>query len=114
MIFIIGGYAQGKAQYAKEHFPESEKHIIRLNEIARGWYSKGEDPKEKLDELLQRDPDAVILSEEIGSGIVPADPDSRGFREWMGRLQIYAAECAVKVIRVVCGLGQILKEAEKQ
>ena len=109
MILIIGGYAQGKEAYARAHYPEAEPHLIRLNEIARQWYADSEDPRACLEALLAADPDCIMLSEEIGNGIVPADPEARGFREWMGRLQTETAEHASEVIRVICGLGQRLK-----
>ena len=33
MIFIIGGYAQGKREYALSHYKDADKHIMELN----GW-----------------------------------------------------------------------------
>lgn len=109
MILIIGGIAQGKAAFAKKQFPDAEKHLVRLNEPARSWFAAGEDPVKKIEEIRTADPDCILISEEIGNGIVPADPEARAFREWMGRLQVFLAEQADQVIRVVCGLGQKLK-----
>ena len=109
MILIIGGIAQGKAAYAESHFQNAEAHTVRLNETARQWYDRGEDPLAQAEALLEADPDCIFLSEEIGNGLVPADPEERAFREWMGRLQVSLAARAEEVIRVTCGIGQVLK-----
>ena len=109
MILVIGGYAQGKAAYAKAQYPDAERHMIRLNDRARQWFVSGEEPAARLEEILAADPDCILISEEIGNGIVPAEPEARAFREWMGRLQTEAASHADEVVRVICGLGQRLK-----
>ena len=109
MILIIGGMAQGKAAYARAHYPDADRHMIRLNETAKEWHADGEDPLERLEALLGQDPDCILISEEIGNGIVPLQPEARAFREWMGRFQVEIAKRADTVIRVVCGLGQVLK-----
>lgn len=51
----------------------------------------------------------VIVSNEVGQGIVPENPLARQFRDAQGRLNIaLAAECDV-VVQVVAGLPQMLK-----
>ncbi len=109
MILIIGGIAQGKAAYARTHFPEADARMIRLNSRAEDWFAAKEDPEAQLEQLLLEKPDGILISEEIGNGVVPADPEERAFREWMGRLQVVLAAKAETVIRVVCGLGIKLK-----
>ncbi len=51
----------------------------------------------------------VIVSNELGQGIVPADADTRAFREAQGRLNIALAAQADTAIQVVAGLPNILK-----
>ncbi len=51
----------------------------------------------------------VIVSNELGQGIVPADPESRAFREAQGRLNIALAQQADLVVQVVVGLPNVLK-----
>lgn len=53
--------------------------------------------------------DIILVSNETGLGIVPADPLSRRFRDEAGRLhQVLAALCD-RVIFTVAGLPQVLK-----
>lgn len=51
----------------------------------------------------------VIVSNEIGQGIVPMDADTRAFREAQGRLNIHLATQADRVVQVVAGLPNVLK-----
>ncbi len=69
----------------------------------------GNDPVQFTEELLRRNPDAVILCDEIGLGIVPMDKRERLWREAVGRCCQRIAAQAQQVIRVVCGLSQVLK-----
>ena len=51
----------------------------------------------------------IIISDEIGNGIVPIDSFERDYRERTGRLLIELAKDADKVTRVFCGIGQVIK-----
>lgn len=51
----------------------------------------------------------LIISDEIGNGIVPLDPLERRYRELTGRLCCRLAGSAAQVHRVVCGLGSRIK-----
>ena len=51
----------------------------------------------------------VIISDEIGYGLVPVDVFEREYREKSGRVNCYLAEKADQVIRVVCGIGSRIK-----
>lgn len=53
--------------------------------------------------------DLVVVSNEIGQGIVPENALARRFREAQGRLNIALAAQADLVVHVVAGLPQILK-----
>ena len=61
--------------------------------------------------FLQKEPDCILISDEIGNGIVPIDAFERQYREKTGRILIEAAKKADKVVRVICGVRQILKES---
>ena len=50
-----------------------------------------------------------MIATEIGCGIVPMDPAERERREAAGRLSCELARRAETVVRVCCGLPQLLK-----
>ncbi len=58
------------------------------------------------DELAARE---IVIASETGGGIVPIDPAERKAREAAGRLSCLLARRAETVVRVVCGLPQVLK-----
>ncbi|UOA25727.1 bifunctional adenosylcobinamide kinase/adenosylcobinamide-phosphate guanylyltransferase [Pseudosulfitobacter sp. DSM 107133] len=51
----------------------------------------------------------VMVSNEVGQGIVPADAETRAFREAQGRLNIALAAQADTAVQVIAGLPNILK-----
>lgn len=59
--------------------------------------------------LLKACPGRVLVTDEIGLGIVPLDPFEREYREETGRICCLLAAESEQVWRVVCGLGQRLK-----
>jgi adenosylcobinamide kinase/adenosylcobinamide-phosphate guanylyltransferase len=54
--------------------------------------------------------DIVIVTNEVGTGIVPANADARRFRDLAGILNQKLAAAADRVVLVVCGLPMTLKE----
>ncbi|WP_424987623.1 bifunctional adenosylcobinamide kinase/adenosylcobinamide-phosphate guanylyltransferase [Microbulbifer sp. S227A] len=53
--------------------------------------------------------DLVIVTNEVGQGIVPDNPLARRFRETQGRLNITLARECHTVVQVVVGLPRVLK-----
>ena len=51
----------------------------------------------------------VVVSNEVGQGIVPDNALSRQFREAQGRLNIALASQATLAVQVIAGLPQVLK-----
>ena len=51
----------------------------------------------------------VVIATEIGGGVVPTDAGQRQAREAAGRLACLLAARADTVLRVCCGLPQLLK-----
>ena len=62
-------------------------------------------------ELLKHPPcNLIIVTNEVGSGIVPISPEVREFRDTAGLLNQEVARLAHKVILTVCGIPMVLKE----
>lgn len=108
MILIIGGFAAGKRAYARDvlgygadafsqNAEDSAPVLYGLQDLA------AVDPER----LFQKE---VVICDEIGCGLVPIDPAERERRERVGRLCILLAQRADRVIRVVCGIGTVIKE----
>ena len=62
-----------------------------------------------VSKLLAACPDRVLVTNEIGYGIVPLDPFEREYREETGRICCLLAAEAKEVWRASCGLGQRIK-----
>ena len=58
---------------------------------------------------IKCNPDAIVICDELGNGIVPIKKQERIWREQTGRLMIELAKQAERVERILCGLGQRLK-----
>ena len=109
MVLILGGSGAGKKEYARSlGFSDADfstdvsdgKPVLRdLDTIVRS----AEVP---LDALLQK---KLILCREVGSGVIPMDPDERRWREAVGRLCCALAKEATAVVRIVCGVPIALK-----
>lgn len=118
MIFITGGAYQGKEAYARENFPEDYKIINAYHLRVKEQLLKGENPIKEAEKLLNsgefHQEKLILISDEMGSGVVPIDAFAREWREQSGRVNCYFAERAEQVIRVVCGIGMVLKSLTKE
>ena len=76
---------------------------------------QGKDPELEAKQLMNKAVLAgnadklVLVSDEVGSGIVPIDAFEREFREKNGRVNCYLASQAEQVIRVPAGIGTRIK-----
>lgn len=103
MILIIGPLFAGKSEYAQKVLGFEPGQIVKeAQELAHG-----EGDLEELARRLSENP--VVLCTEIGGGVVPIDREERAFRERAGRLGVLLAQRADTVVRVWCGLPQVLK-----
>lgn len=126
MKMVIGGAYQGKLEYAlkwtgykKEDFldggfcgPEEifeAKGINRFHEYVKRYLEQREDWEGFVKELFERNPDLVVVTNELGYGVVPCDASDRRWREATGRICTELAKNARAVTRVVCGIGMVLK-----
>ena len=60
-------------------------------------------------EFVEKYPNCVIISDEVGNGIVPIEAFEREYRERTGRILVELAKKAEEVERVICGIGQKIK-----
>ncbi len=60
-------------------------------------------------ELYKKNQELIIVTEEIGYGIVPLDPKERSYREQVGRVCTALAKESEEVYRVICGIGTRIK-----
>ena len=68
------------------------------------------EPIEALLERLRNPPcDIVLVTNEVGMGIIPADAMSRAYRDRAGILNQQVASVADRVVLVVSGLPMVLK-----
>lgn len=118
MRFIIGGKNSGKCAYVRTAYgineiPDADYDTIMTAKAVKNFHlfirKINGDTKIAVDKLLEANPDVIIISDEIGCGIVPVDSADREWRECVGRTCCYIAEKAETVIRVVCGIGNVIK-----
>ena len=72
----------------------------------------GRDLSDFAEILQEKNPSLIIVKNEIGCGVVPMDPAERKYREQDGRLSEKLAACAGTVVRVLCGIGQVIKDSD--
>ena len=102
MIFITGPLYSGKRTFARTL---SGRCIADAQQLAAGCKDNAE--LEKLaDKLSAYD---IVLSTEVGGGVVPIDPTERAARENAGRLACMLAARAACVVQMFCGIPTVLK-----
>lgn len=126
MIMITGGAFQGKTDYAKQRFGFSDSEVLNgescdLEEvftakcvaeyhlIVKRLLEEDADTQEFTRRLCREAPDAVIIINEIGAGIIPLEKNERIRREETGRSGCIIAENSREVIRIVCGIPVKIK-----
>ena len=120
MRMIIGGAFQGKMEYAQKEYPGirwvdgaacSEEELLQCEGVyhfhlyIRKSMEKYEEMRLFADRIIRENPQIVIITDEIGYGLVPIDAFERRYREETGRICTRLAAFSERVDRVVCGLG---------
>ena len=116
MELVIGGAFQGKLTWALAHYGLT---MVDICDLAR------EDPVPDkkiywhLEALTRRRGDiapylplfehAVVITRQVGGGIVPMDGQERAWRERHGTLTQQLARQATHVTHILCGLTEELK-----
>lgn len=116
MRMYIGGAYQGKLSYAKQQNPDikwRDGASCTLEELleAQGVYRfqefirKHMEIEDLAEQLIQENPRSVIVTDEIGYGLVPVEEEARNFRERTGRICTKLAAHCERVERIVCGIS---------
>ncbi len=128
MKLVIGGSFQGKKSYALETFHIEEAALadgavckrdavftagmlIHFQDYVRRFLIEEDFLQALPKELLKRNPEIILVTNELGYGVVPVDAFDRKYREAHGRLCCALAKEAEQVHRVVCGIGTVIKGA---
>ena len=99
----------------KKMLLETECDVLILNNLhlwVRDLLDEGMEEEKIQTTILswiKSNPDAIVICDELGNGIVPIKKQERIWREQTGRLMIELAKQAERVERILCGLGQRLK-----
>ena len=125
MDLIIGGAYQGKLDYARKRYGLSDSDIYtcseaegiafgsrciyKLQEFALWCVRNGCDAVEYMEAHRDEWKDCVLICEDMFCGVVPLGADMRAWREMTGRLCSYLSQESQSVIRIFCGLEQVLK-----
>ncbi|MDR2180909.1 MAG: bifunctional adenosylcobinamide kinase/adenosylcobinamide-phosphate guanylyltransferase [Synergistaceae bacterium] len=125
MHLIVGGKYMGKLRYAQSLYgrdaavcdltaarPEDmfeARIVVNLQEGVRHMLEREQSVRDFFESNILRLEDKVLIGDEIGSGIVPADPFERLWRDETGFLYQMLAARAARVDRVWAGLPCPLK-----
>lgn len=132
MKLVIGGYAQGKLDYVLDEsavqdfyiadceLPNAEqlqwaedngKTVIvnHFHAWMRAGIRQGKNTEQEILDFIKNVPNSIVISDEIGNGIVPLENFEREYRERTGRILVKLADQADEVVRVICGIGQRIK-----
>ena len=119
MILYTGGKAQGTEEAARVRFKEAKiidgleerireylvGHAVHFDEIpklAESWADEVMTEEEKGTLI-------IMVTREMGCGVVPMDESEMLLRELYGRFQVELAKRAEQVFRVFCGIEYRIK-----
>ena len=83
--------------------------LIASNSIEEKIQKLQETKKDLAEQILQENPELIVVTAEVGYGLVPVDAFERQYREAVGRICTNLAACADRVDRVQCGIGTRIK-----
>ena len=130
MIMITGGAFSGKKDYAKTRFGFSDVDILNGENcpfdaafsakciadyqlIVKRLLEEKADSQAFTERLCKENPNAIVIINEIGAGIIPLEKSDRIWREETGRSGCLIARNSSEVIRLACGIPTIIKGENK-
>lgn len=125
MMLYIGGSYQGKLSCAlrENHIDEEEvfdagrmeieeignfRVLNGLHLLIERLLEEEISPEAILGEYLEKQPEAVIICDEVGCGVIPMEKKDREWREKTGRILCQLAGKAECVKEVLCGISREL------
>lgn len=134
MKLVIGGSCQGKLSYVQMNMEklsapgesvkiadgafctEEELYACRVvnhfHLYIRRCMEQGEDPAERTEDFIRKNPGAWVITDEVGCGVVPVDSFERLWREAAGRAACRIADESAQVYHMVCGMARCLKDED--
>ena len=124
MIFVFGGAHQGRGDFVRgllgfseiraagedvESLDFSTGAVCGLDRWALGCVRRGEEPADLLAAREAEWQGCALIGTDFSCGLVPMDAELRAWREANGRMNNFLAERAERVVRMFCGLPQVLK-----
>lgn len=121
---IIGGAHQGKQEFAENKYGNIQwidardcsleslytcQGILHFEIYIRRMLEEGRDTSQLTRGIVRQNPEIIIVSQEVGYGLVPIDAFERKYREQVGRICTELTAQGAEVNRVVCGIGISLK-----
>lgn len=113
MLLIVGGEGSGKRSFAKalgyadadvaDGVLDAHPVICHVEQMV---FADPECADALLEPLCAKE---VVICNEVGSGVIPADRTERVGREATGRLCVRLAQRADCVVRMVSGLPTVIK-----
>lgn len=108
MKLYVGGAFQGQAELARAENP-GRAIFDDFHTLARDAVDEGVDAGEFARAFIEENPDAVVVANEVGMGVVPQTARERAWREAAGRALCLVAQKSESVTRVCCGIPYRLK-----
>jgi len=126
MVFVIGGAYQGKLDHARANLAEpgakvficddrtleidwSCRVIDKIHLLIWARQQAGLDPLAYLSQHQSQLLEKIVICDDLSSGVVPIDRETRLWREQVGRCSVLLAREAARVVRIFCGLATDLK-----
>ncbi len=126
MRLVLGGKGQGQVKVACSLTKLTSDRVINCQECSfedilkaliindfhlfiKRVLKEGGDPYDYAKQLIEGNPQACVVMDEIGCGVVPDNAFDRDYRETVGRIGCILAENSREVYRVFCGIPTRIK-----
>lgn len=113
MVLIVGGEGSGKRSFAETlgFSPEQMADGVLdtrpvVYHVEKMVFADVPNAPALLAPLCEKQ---IVICCEVGSGVIPAEYETRLAREAVGRLCVQLAQSAACVVRMVCGIPTVIK-----